>query len=290
MRLFDKKFGKEFIAELPTTPAVYRIFDKDGFLIYIGKARNLRRRIGQYRNAKRRKAHLKMRKIINEAVRLEFESCSSDMEACLLEAKLIQEHRPRWNTAGAFYFLYPLVGVKFERDITYFCYTTEPESFDGFDFHGAYRSRGLVRAAFWSLVELLGYVGHRTSRNRSFKLPKHSYVVGFRRLPEEWMPLWQQFLKGESRKVMEELILAMVENAGARRAGREIQTELNRLKAFWKHEALSLKTVCEAMSYTTYPVPQKERDFLYLKRRFLNTVPGKTRKDASAPGPTPNPN
>src|SRR6478736_2714224 len=175
MRAFDKKFGKEFMASLPTTPGVYRAFDKDGLLIYVGKAKNLRRRLGQYRNAKRRKAHAKMRKVVSDAVRIEYELCPSDLEACLLEARLIQEHRPRWNTAGAFYFLYPLIGIRWDQGITHFCYTTQPEHFPEFELHGAYRSRGISGGAFWALMELLSYVGHRMPRDKKRLVPKHSY-------------------------------------------------------------------------------------------------------------------
>lgn len=275
MRAFDKKFGAEFVARLPTTPAVYRVYGADGTLIYIGKAKNLRRRLGQYRNAKRRKAHFKMRQIVSDAHRIEFESCVSDLDACLLEARLIQEHRPKWNTAGAFFFLYPLVGVKFEGGVTFFCYTTQPESFPDFEFHGAYRSRGITGSAFWALMELLAYVGHRVPRDRKRVVPKYSHIVGFRRLPENWMERWREFFKGDSRDAMELLVLSLVENAGARRKGHEIQKALNRLKIFWRHEACSLKRVREAMGYTVYPVPQKERDFLYLKRRYRAAAPSR---------------
>jgi hypothetical protein len=81
------------------------------------------------------------------------------------------------------------------------------------------------------------------------------------------MPAWSAFWKGESREAMEELVLALIENAGARRSPRQVQKALNLLKLFWRFEAVSLKKVREAMAYPVYPVPQKERDFLYLKRR-----------------------
>lgn len=253
---------------MPTSPAVYRIYAASGELIYVGKAKNLRRRLGQYRNAKRRKAHFKMRQIVADADRIEYDPCGSDLDACLLEARLIQEHRPRWNTAGAFYFLYPLIGIKFEGSVTYFCYTTHPESFPDFEFHGAYRSRGITGGGFWALMELLAFVGHRSPRDRKRVVPKYSHVVGFRQLPESWMAGWRGFLMGESKEAMERLVLALIENAGARRKGRDIQRALNRLKWFWSHEACSLKRVRETQGYTEYPVPQRERDFLYVKRRF----------------------
>ena len=82
------------------------------------------------------------------------------------------------------------------------------------------------------------------------------------------MALWRGFLSGESREAMERLVLALVENAGARRKGREVQKALNWLKLFWRHEACSLQKARQRMEYAAYPVPQRERDFLYLKQKF----------------------
>ncbi len=220
-------------------------------------------------------------KFVSDAHRIEFEPCASDLDACLLEARLIQEHRPRWNTAGAFYFLYPLVGIRFKEGVTSFCYSTHPEEFPDFEMHGAYRSRGITGSAFWALAELLGYVGHRQPRDRKRAVPKYSHVVSFRRLPEEWMDKWRAFLRGDSREAMELLVLSLIENAGARRKGRDVQKALNRLRLFWSHEACSLRKVRETMGYEVYPVPQKERDFLYLKRRFERAE--KTARTSRAP-------
>ena len=268
MKLFDRKFGKEFMASLPAQPGVYRIFDGNGVLIYIGKAKNLRRRLSQYRNAKRRKKHLKMRKIVADADRIEFEVCETELDASLKEAKLIQELRPKWNVAGAFYFLYPMVGIRKHGETVQFCYTTEPEKFSGFQFHGAFRSRSLTRLAFWSMIELLEYVSHRVPRDKKAVIPKHSYVIGFRRFPDSWIPFCEQYFRGESLQWMEELILALVENAGARRQPKDIQKLLNGLKIFWRHESLSLRKVIRATQFEQYPVPQRERDVLYVMRRY----------------------
>ena len=46
LKRFDKKFGAEFLQGLPTTPAVYLFKDELGEVLYAGKARNIRRRLG----------------------------------------------------------------------------------------------------------------------------------------------------------------------------------------------------------------------------------------------------
>jgi len=268
MLAFDRKFGEEFIGSVPNVPGVYRVFSAEGNLIYIGKAKNLRRRLRQYRNAKRRKKHFKMRAIVREADRIEFEICPSDLEACLLEARLIQELRPKWNVAGAFHFLYPMVGMKCDGGTFSFCFTTDPGAtvFKDFEFHGAYRSRHFTGEAFFSLMKLLKFVGHPVRGKQV--VPKYSYLYSFRQMGPEWLPIWRGFWKGESKTALEELILAMVENAAARRTPKTVQDHLNSLKRFWRHEAVFLANARKHTQYEQYPVPQAERDFVFLRYRF----------------------
>jgi hypothetical protein len=273
MKAFDRKFGPEFLAALPPGPAVYRVYCGAGELIYVGKAKNLRRRISQYRNAKRRKKHHKMRAIVQEACRIEYDSFTTEREACLVEARLIQERRPRWNVAGAFYFLYPLVGLKFEDGLFHLCYTSRPELFkdQGFEFHGAYRSRGLTGDAFFALVRLLGFVGHPI-RARRGSAPRGTYSFAFRRIPEDWKAAWSQFCLGESNAALELLVLALLENAGARKHPRRIQERINELRRFWKHEVLILRRARERARYAAYPVPQRERDMIFIESRFSSSA------------------
>src|SRR4051812_18544070 len=97
MKIFDRKLGRDFLAQLPNSPGVYRIYDDQGALIYVGKAKSLRRRLAQYRNTKRIKKHSKMRSIIRDSACVQWEVCASELEACLRENELIQAHRPKWN-------------------------------------------------------------------------------------------------------------------------------------------------------------------------------------------------
>src|SRR5438876_3484169 len=57
VRNFDRKFGPEFLESLPGSPGVYLVYDRQEELIYVGKAKNLKRRLSQYRNTLRRKKH-----------------------------------------------------------------------------------------------------------------------------------------------------------------------------------------------------------------------------------------
>lgn len=245
------------------------MFGEEGGVVYVGKAKSLKRRLAQYKNAKRVKAHRKMKSIIKDALKIEWEVCASETDAFLREAELIQKLRPKWNVAGAFSFLYPMIGLAKENGNFVLCLTTLPKEFPDFDFHGAYRSRGMTRDAFFSLVKLLHYIGHPVPKRELQKWEgrKYSYLYGFRQIPDEWTEGWNAFFKGESFELMEQLALALLENAGARAKATTIQDHLNDLKRFWRHEAKRLLRAREKVGFVPYPVSQEERDMLFIRYR-----------------------
>jgi len=272
MKPFDRKFGKEFLKTVPKLPGVYRAIDEKGQLIYIGKAKNLRNRLIQYRNAKRLKKHRKMKRIISEASSFQYQVCESELEASLLETKLIQTLRPKWNIASAFSFLYPYLGIRMEGQVALFCYTTQPESFSDFQLHGAFRSRKMTREAFYALMNLLKFTAHKHKTRQPQR--RFSKVLAFRNLPQGISGSFEKFMRGDSRDLMEMLIFELLENAFARAQGGFIQENLDILRKFWKKEALSLRLVRLHSGFCLYPVPQRERDPLFLKYRAA-TVKGK---------------
>jgi len=270
-KTFDQKFGEHFLESLPSSPGVYLAYDQKGELIYVGKASNLRRRLSQYRNTIRRKKHRRMRGIVKETQRIEIQCAENHLDACLLETMLIQKHRPRWNIVGAYSFLYPLIGIRSLDSNIEFCMTTTPAAVlndhPGFEFHGAFRSRQITGDAFFALMRLLRFVGHANPANRRKGFPRYSYIFSFRKLPSQWAELWASFFKGESALALEELVLSLVENPGARSKSSEIQQHLDELKRFWKHEAVRLAKVRKATGFDEWPVPQHQRDLVFLSYR-----------------------
>ena len=270
MRLFDQKFGARFLTEVPAAPGVYRFHDGAGVLLYIGKAVNLRRRLGQYRLAGRRKKERKRRALVKAAARITWEVCESPLAAALAEIRLIQTLRPPRNVASAYPFLYPFVGIAAEGDEIYFCLTTSPGAFPSVAFHGAFRSRDVTREAFFALATLLRYVGHPVPRHRCRRLgvARHSHVRGFRRLPAGSAAAWSGLLRGESRAALEALALRLVDHAGARARRREVHEALRAIARFYEEEACALARVRAATGFERYPVPQEDRDLLFARCRL----------------------
>jgi GIY-YIG catalytic domain len=274
VRIFDQKFGIDFLAGVPREPGIYRMYDAAGGLLYVGKARNLRRRLAQYRTARRTKKDRKRRALVRSAERIEWQACGSELEASLAEIGLIQALRPRRNVAGAFPFLYPFIGIQIDGADTRFCLTTSPEAFAAFELHGAFRSREVTREAFFALMRLLRFVGHPTARRPRDRLrvPRHSHVCIFRRLPRSWPELWKALLRGVSRVALEQLSLRLLEHDGACARSAAIHADLRAVERFFDDEASTLAKAITATGYVGYPVPQRDRDAVFLRYRDLHSV------------------
>jgi len=269
--LFDRKFGVRFLDDVPAAPGVYRFHDDAGALLYVGRAANLHRRLGQYRLTGRRKKERKRRALVKATTRITWEVCESPLAAALTEIRLIQTLRPPQNVASAFPFLYPYVGVATEGGEIYFCLTTRPDAFPAFTFHGAFRSRELTGEAFFCLMRLLRYVGHPVPRHRCRRLgvAPYSHVRGFRRLPADSGEAWSSLLRGASRDALEALALRLLEHADARAKREETHQALRAVGRFFRREAHPLARVRAATAYAPYPVPQQERDLLFTRYRVL---------------------
>ena len=87
--------GSQRAHEAPESPGVYRFQDGRGTVLYVGKARNLRRRVLSYFG--RSDLPERTRVMVERARRLDFTVTASEVEAFILENTLIKEHRPRYN-------------------------------------------------------------------------------------------------------------------------------------------------------------------------------------------------
>ncbi|MBC6404996.1 MAG: excinuclease ABC subunit UvrC [Rhodospirillales bacterium] len=80
---------------LPASPGVYRMINRRGDVLYVGKARHLKRRVTTYTQPRR--LPIRLQRMVSETVRLEVITTASEVEALLLESNLIKRHRPRYN-------------------------------------------------------------------------------------------------------------------------------------------------------------------------------------------------
>jgi excinuclease ABC subunit C len=86
---------KQYIASLPRRPGVYRMFGPDQELLYVGKARSLKDRVGSYFAAGN--VQPKVQALVRQITAIEVTVTNSETEALLLEYNLIKAHKPRFN-------------------------------------------------------------------------------------------------------------------------------------------------------------------------------------------------
>ena len=88
----SKENLKEQIAALPDLPGVYQYFDKTGKIIYVGKAKNLKKRVSSYFN--KNLDNNKTRILVSHIDHLKFIVVESELDALLLENNLIKIYQP----------------------------------------------------------------------------------------------------------------------------------------------------------------------------------------------------
>ncbi|MEQ8665651.1 MAG: excinuclease ABC subunit UvrC [Rhodospirillales bacterium] len=86
---------KSYLTRLPMGAGVYRMINRRGDVLYVGKAKSLRKRVASYTNLTRQSNRI--RRMINETVAMEFVSTHTEAEALLLESDLIKRYAPRYN-------------------------------------------------------------------------------------------------------------------------------------------------------------------------------------------------
>ena len=126
---------KSIISIMPSTPGVYQYFNKTGDIIYVGKAKNLKRRVSSYFN----KEHdsVKTNILVKNIYDLKYICVNSEADALLLENNLIKKYQPRYN-----------ILLKDGKTYPWLCITKEPfprvfktrQVFKGADYFGPYPS------------------------------------------------------------------------------------------------------------------------------------------------------
>ncbi len=268
---FDCKLGPSYLSSVPARSGVYIWKDEAGLIVYIGKAKNLKKRLSQYRLATRRKQHRKMRLVVKKASAIELHLCDSEQAALLLENKLIQQHRPALNIAGAYSFMYPYIGFKRDvlqpQSVIIACSSSPEQLLDqGFMLFGAFRSRQIVTEAFEALVKLLSYLGHKTpSETKKIGPVPYTRMVAFRQLDATWIESLILLADGRSMAFIGELALTLLEKPKARQMASEVEEYLKKLQMFFYAEARKLRSALDSLGLDGSYVPQTDRDSLFLQ-------------------------
>ena len=127
---------REKVRLLPHSPGVYQFFDADGTILYVGKAKDLRHRVGSYFAKEHHDG--KTRLLVRKIVDLRVIHVPTEFEALLLENSLIKEHQPRYNILLRDDKSFPFIRIRNER-FPRVEGMRNPEQ-DGSDYFGPYAS------------------------------------------------------------------------------------------------------------------------------------------------------
>lgn len=134
------------LSEMPHRPGVYLMKDRFGTVIYVGKARDLRKRVSQYFHPSRRMGwDLKFRALVDAIHDLDVHTVRSEPEALLLESKLIKEFHPRYNISFKDDKRFLMVKVNLNDPIPRFT-LTRLKTEDGSRYFGPFPNGGALRS------------------------------------------------------------------------------------------------------------------------------------------------
>ena len=90
-----EEYIKSIVSNLPDSPGCYQYLNENGVIIYVGKAKNLKRRVSSYFNKEQQT--LKTKLLVSKIVDIKYVVVNSEADALLLENNLIKQHKPRYN-------------------------------------------------------------------------------------------------------------------------------------------------------------------------------------------------
>lgn len=132
---------KTIISSLPESPGVYKYYDSEQNLIYIGKAKSLKKRVNSY-FTKNHHENRKTAVMVSKIRDIQYTLVETEMDALLLENSLIKQFQPRFNISLKDDKTYPSLCIKNERFPRIFA-TRQPVK-DGSEYYGPYTSGGMM--------------------------------------------------------------------------------------------------------------------------------------------------
>ena len=217
VNLPDKKFDSaEFLKNLPHLPGVYRYFDKDGNLLYVGKARDLKRRVSSYFQ---KTLAPRTKLMVDQIASAQITVVNSEAEALILESNLIKTQDPRFNILFRDDKSYPYLKLssgEYPR-LSYYRGALDKRN----SYFGPYPNANAAKDTMLLLQKVFQLRTCEASVFNNRSRPCLLYQIGRcsggcckKVSPEEYgksVDLAKEFLRGDSQKVQEDLTRRMNE-------------------------------------------------------------------------------
>src|SRR5438067_1447683 len=207
------------VHEVPHKPGVYLMRDRFNRVIYVGKARDLRKRVSSYfMPSKIAVADLKTRAMLDSVWDFETHTVQSEAESLLLEGKLIKEYRPRYNISFRDDKRFLLVKIDPTEDWPRFRLARFKKD-DGARYFGPYAHAGALRQTLNFMRKKFGVLTFGRGSPTERELKSSTYQVPMK-LSEITAPIYRErvaqaceFLEGHSREMIAELEKQMRDQA-----------------------------------------------------------------------------
>lgn len=251
--------GAALIAEkvktLPDSPGVYRMYDKNGNLLYVGKARSLKKRVVSYT---RLNGHTnRIARMIQASASMEFITTATEADALLLEANLIKKLKPRYNVLLKDDKSFPGILLTADHEFPQILKHRGARSRKG-TYFGPFASGGAVNATLNTLQKAFllrsctdSFFASRTRPCLLFQIKRCSApCTGEISKPayDELVSEARLFLKGRSAKMQQEFAKLM-EDAAATRDFERAAIYRDRIRALTqiqRHQGINPRSIAEA--------------------------------------------
>lgn len=207
---------KAHLKELPAEPGVYFHKNREGEVIYVGKAAILKNRVRQYFQSPERK-DAKTRALVAEIDYTDWIVVDTEMDALFLESEMIKRYMPKWNILLRDDKTVTYVRIDMKSEVPYVSMTRNPED-DGAEYYGPYYGKVAIQRALRILRKVFPYydkpyTGRKTLNTDLGLTP--GVEVG-KMTPKEYKAILRQmisYLKGNRKKLIREIEKQMYEAA-----------------------------------------------------------------------------
>jgi excinuclease UvrABC nuclease subunit len=276
LHLFDpakpllQRFGAEFFRAVPPKPGVYIMGGDRERVLYIGQSKNLRNRLGSYKNARPDRVPRKIIRLVHSVRTIVWEECETAEAARLKENQLLRVHRPKFNVMNTYPQGYGFVTLQADAGQFSLGIGTEPKS--GEKIYGAFKS-GCVRA-YGSLLRLVWAAFHQPASPYDFPTPllgsrpPRQYLFQFSRntsgqTPDVWVKSVEEFLAGTSNELIQLLTEAVPAAETVSPFQQNLQLkDLEIIGSFFEHGPKRNRDLRDRHGITSPIIPQEELDDL----------------------------
>ena len=203
----------DLIENSPSAPGVYKMYDADGTLLYVGKAKNLANRLKQYVDISKLEPHKQIMRTL--VTRVEWETVATESDALLREQELIKTQKPRYNimlTDGKMYPMLALTAGDFPRLLKFRGKITQRR-----DIYGPYPSVAALNETIKTLQKVCQLRTCTDSFMRNRARPCLLHQIGRCSAPcvlpqtdyDERVRLARRILTGDSEPIIADLTAAM---------------------------------------------------------------------------------